>query len=76
VDCRKPRSWVILLFVDRRLLRLAAAGAFILGLALFVAGLIVDITGSWRIGTTLVPIGGILMLLARLTSWKYKLPGP
>jgi hypothetical protein len=58
------------------LARLVAAGAFLLGIATFVAGLVVEVAASWRVGTLLIFFGASLMTGWRYVARRFRLPAP
>ena len=56
--------------------RLLAAGAFIVGLALFVAGLALVLTASLYAGSILIFFGALFMTGSRFVARRLYLPAP
>lgn len=62
--------------MSTRAVRLAAAGAFLIGFALFASGLVLAVAASWPFGRDLGSGGATLMSVTRLVSWRWRLPTP
>jgi hypothetical protein len=62
--------------VSRRSLRLAAAGSFVIGFAMFVVGVALALSMSWSVGASVYVPGAALMGVSRFAARTFKLPAP
>jgi hypothetical protein len=59
--------------VSVRLMKLVAAGSFLLDFVCATGGLVIGFVLSGKVGYTLFIGGSLAMALGRLASWKWKL---
>jgi hypothetical protein len=62
--------------VSTRRSRLLTAGAFLIGFACFIGGLVIEFSVSQRLGWTMIGVGALIAGVSRLVARRLQLPAP